>query len=275
MKKLFDPAGIIIIIILIACMFVLIIVSLKTNNDLKLGLVGIATRPTTTVPAPKPTTTIYENNLVVNQENFGINKTSQRRINRTVISPGYTKPSIPNSLPVRVTNYVQKNNFNFSNYSPKMEGDYGTTFTREYHPLYWIRASNQYTVIPKWNGEYPMTLSDGYWLYEDRAVTLDDGGLKKDWAWCVWVGKKTSGASTYDMYLPHEVIKPLLREYLGREYGEISSDDLKILSQYSSGIKDGTIRPNRIIDNTATGIGKDFHLYEGWEFFTKIQYVCH
>jgi hypothetical protein len=321
MKKLSNLSGIVLAIIIFAGLLLLIWIGLNTNHGLQnvatsadinrvaISIDNLASclRPNVSVPALAPiankkdTSVSFNGNYLViknmkscrgsiivkwNYCNTPYNRhvykpaKKVKKSAKTValFTPNWTTPA-PAPVTAKIESY--QNTLNLSDYSPKMVGDYGTTFTMAGHPIYFLSAPYYkklgYTIPPKWNGKYPMVLNNNgsYWIYEDSSVVLDYSSMvNKTWIWCVWVGQRTSGASTYDMYLPHESIKPLLQAYLGREYGKISSDDLKILSRYSPGIANGSIMPNDIVENNALGY-KDSHVYEGWEFCTKTQYIYH
>jgi len=60
----------------------------------------------------------------------------------------------------------------------------------------------------------------------------------------------------YDEFLAHKLVKPAMREALGRDYGPVSGQNLKDIGGVEPAVKIGYIIPNQ---------------YEGWEFVPKFK----
>ncbi|MFA5754410.1 MAG: hypothetical protein WC905_03615, partial [Patescibacteria group bacterium] len=157
-------------------------------------------------------------------------------------------------------------------YGPKYSGDFCSTVENSMliyamSDTYWKRAKKT-TSTPMVDGK-PMTLNPtGYWvLVTDVTLTAE---MIQNWQfrWSIFAGTFKGNGYSYDMYLPHETIKSLMRSVRGREDGEITSDELAKMGQKDSNIAKGLIGPN--LESVK---GSDGKTYYGWEFITSVNYV--
>ncbi len=166
-------------------------------------------------------------------------------------------------------------------YKPRYVGDVGTTLIQDgeyYHPVYYIKKSvynqNNFTTavcsaaINKGSDEV-MTPYEDYLIYIDFSIELNSRMIEDAyWNFSIYMGDYNINGSSYKKWYPHEIIKPMLKQYLGREYGEITDDNMKTLAPYNDGIANGYFRPNGVFSPPDSFN----HKYEGWEIQIKMNY---
>lgn len=171
-------------------------------------------------------------------------------------------------------------------YQGVMNGDYGTTIDNGSGKIvYFLRnsfvKSNGGDEAPRLNGrggeKFSYNPKTGYWYYIDGQVMT--AGEVNSWTyareWNVYIGQTDYGVGSYETYLPHQALKPLINRVRGKEWGEISDEDLVSMRKLNSSIwtpsSEGTLRPFRLNGTSGRALGKeDRQLYQGWNFRTKI-----
>ncbi len=163
-------------------------------------------------------------------------------------------------------------------YDPVFEGDVGVTFFCDgsgyAYPDYYLsnvayeREHCSSAEVSGQNGQAMSLGQNGYWQAIDFNTRLTPDLIENGhFQWSIYIGDFQDQGFSYPRYLPHESIKPIIRQVRGREDGEITADDLKAMAPYSVGIEKGCIRPN-----DAFGTGTDGKRYEGWEFYMNMSY---
>lgn len=157
-------------------------------------------------------------------------------------------------------------------------GDWGITLISDgeyYYPVYYIskaiydKYGFQMAICSAARDNSLMVLSGDYYIYIDYSVKLNSGMIEDDyWRFSIYIGEYHNNGSSYSMYYPHEGVKPLLKQYLGREWGEITDEDLQMLAPYNDGIAKGSIRPNGFYSPA----GADGKIYGGWEFYVRMNH---
>ena len=174
-------------------------------------------------------------------------------------------------------------------YQGVMTGDYGTTIDNGSGKIvYFLRnsfvKSNGGGEAPRLNGrggeKFSYNPKTGYWYYIDGQVMT--AGEVNSWTyareWNVYIGQTDYGVGSYETYLPHQALKPLINRVRGKEWGEISDEDLINMRKLNSSIwtpsSEGTLRPFRLNGTSGRALGKeDRQLYQGWNFRTRIVVV--
>lgn len=167
-------------------------------------------------------------------------------------------------------------------YEGGFAGAYCLTINDDGYLVYGLKNTPAITQAPLLNSENgpAMTLdaNSGYWYYIDytRLVSVQEINT---WAyameWNVYVGQTNYGTGSYPTYLPHQSLKPLINKVRGKEWGEITDDDLTQMRKENPDIwtpnSEGTLRPFRLDATNGRAYGKeDKNLYQGWNFRTKI-----
>lgn len=183
---------------------------------------------------------------------------------------------------------TENDNLVTTKYKGVMSGDYGTTIEDESgRKVYFFKNSlisiNNIvsTEAPRLNGpngeKFTLNAKTGYWYYVDGKVTSisEINSWVSAVEWNAWVGIKNYGTGSYDVYIPHEGVKALINRVRGREYGEITDEDLYKMKKINPNIwtptSEGTIKPFRLNSTSGRAYGKeDKQLYQGWNFRTRI-----
>jgi len=189
----------------------------------------------------------------------------------------------------RAVETPKENNLLVAQYQGVMTGDYGTTIDNGSGKIvYFLRnsfvKSNGGDEVPHLNGrngeKFSYNPRTGYWFYVDGQVMTV--GEVNSWAyareWNVYIGQTDYGVGSYETYLPHQALKPLINRARGKEWGEITDEDLYKMRKLNSSIwtpsSEGTLRPFRLNSTSGRAYGKeDKQLYQGWNFRTKIVVV--
>lgn len=202
----------------------------------------------------------------------------------SVKRPANTFAPPPDNRQQTTSSSENRSDLSLSNvlYEPIYLGDMGLTLISngegDYHPVYYIanQISDQHnfqTAVCSAGSDKgdnsPMALSGDYLVYVDYTVKLNSKMIENDyWRFSIYIGEFSDNGSSYPMYYPHEGVKPLLKQYLGRESGEITASDLAVLAPYNAGIANGYIRPNGYYSQPDAS-GK---IYGGWEIFSKMNH---
>ncbi len=172
-------------------------------------------------------------------------------------------------------------------YQGKVTGDWGVTIDGTGHSLYFIKNSvfmsgNPTIPAPRVRGvngpEMTLDNSTGYlfWVDQSRLVSVQEiNNYKYAIEWNIYIGETNYGTGTYETWLPHQVLKPLINKVRGKEWGEITDQDLIKMNAENSNIwtpqNEGTIRPFRLNNEGGRAIGReDQNLYQGWNFRNRI-----
>jgi|GEM_PF-1171597 len=163
-------------------------------------------------------------------------------------------------------------------YGPIFSGDYGTTTSidltsPEAYLMYYLsdeafQKAPKTISVPRVHNQEMISYSyqgKKYWIlinYDERLTSELITG-SQFYNWSIYIGEFQGKGFSYPMYWPHEAIKGLMQKVRGREDGEVTQSDLQEMGKYNPGIAKGTIRPNNIFVDD----------YEGWEFYTRINYV--
>jgi len=167
-----------------------------------------------------------------------------------------------------------------------LEGDWCTTIDANGHILYAMKnsvfqAGKPTISAPKLNGEngpdMVLDASTGWWYYADgRLVSVQEiNNYQYAVEWNVYIGQTNYGSGSYATYLPHQLMKPLINKSRGKEWGEITDEDLGKMRAENSNVwtpnAEGTLRPFRLDAENGRAIGKeDRNMYQGWNFRTRI-----
>lgn len=162
---------------------------------------------------------------------------------------------------------------------PVYSGDYGTTTSIEETPgtaylLHYLsdaafKRANPTTEVPEMNEQRMTFKADiGYWINIDYGTILTrELILANDkYCWSVYIGEFIYSGGSYDMWIPHETLKPIMKQVRGREDGKATDAELQKMGESVPGIKQGTISQNGIAVKAS---GKDYY---GWQFCTPINY---
>lgn len=172
-------------------------------------------------------------------------------------------------------------------YQGKVTGDWGITIDGTGHSLYFIKntvfmSGNPTIPAPRVRGvngpEMTLDNSTGYWFWIDQARLVSVQEINNyEYAveWNIYIGETNYGTGTYETWMPHQVLKPLINKVRGKEWGEITDQDLIKMRAENSNIwtpqNEGTIRPFRLNNEGGRAIGReDQNLYQGWNFRNRI-----
>lgn len=238
----------------------------KENAELKARKpIVIFKKAKASQPAPAP---ISQYKPDVSESKFESNFAPSPQVTTTVTNPS-------------------ENNLVTTKYKGVMEGDYGTTIDDNSGRIIYflknsfIKNNNNNAEAPRLNGvtgeKFNYNAETGYWYYIDGQTMTVSEINSWDYAkeWNVYIGKTDYGVGSYDTYLPHQALKPLINRVRGKEWGEISDDDLFKMRKLNSSIwtpkSEGTLIPYRLNSTSGRAYGKeDKQLYQGWNFRTKI-----
>ncbi len=180
----------------------------------------------------------------------------------------------------------EENNLVITEYQGEMKGDYGiTTEDKAGKIVYFLKSTfvknGGSTETPRLNGpngaKFSYNAETGYWYYIDGQIVttseINSWAYAKEWN--VYIGKTDYGVGSYDTYLPHQLLKPLINQVRGKEWGEITDEELVKMRKVNPNIwtptSEGTLRPFRLNSTAGRAYGKeDNQLYQGWNFRTKV-----
>lgn len=190
---------------------------------------------------------------------------------------------IPPTLQEISGGYQDSVSVDMTKYGPVFSGDYGTTTSIELtidkaYILYYVsdealRKTPGNITVPRVFDEEMISYDYGgrkYWIWINYQEKLTSELITGShyFPWSIYIGQFNGNGFSYPMYWPHEAVKGLMQQVRGRGDGEVTSSDLQEMGKYNPGIAKGAIRPN---NRFATG--SDGKRYEGWEFYTRINYV--
>jgi len=171
-------------------------------------------------------------------------------------------------------------------YEGGLEGDYCTTIDATGHIVYAMKnsvflAGKPSIPAPRLNGENGQEMQldkeSGWWFYADgRLISVQEiNNYQYAVEWNVYIGQTNYGTGSYPTYLPHQMLKPLINKTRGKEWGEISDEDLIKMRAENPNIwtpsSEGGLRPFRLDSENGRALGKeDRNLYQGWNFRTRI-----
>lgn len=159
-------------------------------------------------------------------------------------------------------------------YEGDISGDLGTTITPDRRLVYFLKNSSSIVGTPLLNGSKKMTLdADDYWYYIDPRILSEEEIINGFFTWNVRINDVNWGAGSYQCWLPHETLKPLINDIRGFEYGMVTSDDLNKMSRRDSRVWSPS-NPNGIFQ-PLPGVSKDRNdnnFWHGWNYRTKINY---
>ena len=166
-------------------------------------------------------------------------------------------------------------------YKAVLKGDIGTTINASLNPVYYIKGSNSIKSAAFWCGDSNKKMNydseTGYWFYIDVSRILSGQELSDQsfvLLWNIRTGTINWGGGSYETWLPHEEIKPLLNSVRGFEYGFITDSDLNQMSQKDSRIwsqnnPTGIYQP---LLNVGVHERTDVNFWQGWNYRTKVNF---
>jgi len=176
---------------------------------------------------------------------------------------------------------VSDNTASNAQYKAVFKGAVGVTISPKRNPIYYVKGSDAIKAAPYWCGDSNKKMSydteTGYWFYADLNRILSDQELSDPNFYLLWnllTGTVNWGGGSYQTWLPHEYIKPLLNSVRGFEYGFITNDDLNQMSQKDSRIWSPS-NPSGIYQPLKTEVHErtDANYWQGWNFRTKVNFT--
>jgi len=171
-------------------------------------------------------------------------------------------------------------------YEGGYDGDYCLTIDGTGHLVYCLKNSTFMSVkpsipAPRLNGEngpeFTFDQATGYWYYVDGRLISVQEINNYDYAieWNVYTGQTNFGSGSYPTYIPHQMMKSLINKVRGKEWGEITDNDLSKMRAENPNVwtptLEGTLRPFRLNSSDGRALGKeDRNMYQGWNFRTRI-----
>jgi hypothetical protein len=242
---------------------------------------------------PKPKVLTVEEKLAIVERELAALKRAPRSYNskpkdvsptEDVVEKSFTgnnfKPK--NTTVTEETFPADNTSLPITQYEGGFSGAYCLTINDDGYLVYGIKNAPNITQAPLLNSENgpAMTLDNasGYWFYIDynRLVSVQEiNTWNYAMEWNVYIGQTNYGTGSYPTYLPHQSLKPLINKVRGKEWGEITDDDLMQMRKENPDIwtpsSEGTLRPFRLDATNGRAYGKeDKNLYQGWNFRTKI-----
>lgn len=223
-----------------------------------------APKQTTYRPAPYKSAPAPD----VTEKNFGGGFTPQPSRPSTTVT---TEMFNPNNAALPITQF-----------EGGFSGAYCLTINDDGYLVYAVKNTPMFTQAPRLNSENGNELTldpqSDYWVYIDYTHLVSVQEINNyDYAveWNIYIGQTNYGTGSYPTYLPHQSLKPLINKVRGKEWGEISDDDLVKMRRENSDIwtstTEGTLRPFRLDATNGRAYGKeDKNLYQGWNFRTRI-----
>lgn len=147
------------------------------------------------------------------------------------------------------------------------KGDYLTTIDDAGYLTYKV-SKKLSAQAPRLNGVSGPKFSDNgnYWTYTDNSRLISTAEINTATViWTIYVGDKNYGTGSYPVFLPHELLKPLIVQARGYDYGAITSADIQRMAQTNPLVGKSLI-PNSADGHSAT----DQNYWNGWAFKTKI-----
>lgn len=170
-------------------------------------------------------------------------------------------------------------------YRGKIEGAYGVTINDAGFITYFYKAAYRespyvFATGDRSGPEFSYDQASGYWYYVSgsKATLAQINNRDMPLQWAIYVGEvvynQASGES-YSAYLPHETLKPLLKEVKGVDWGPVNESDLQQMFARNSNIRCtsnpyGSISPQNYNVSGATKVGSDGKTYLGWNFISVI-----
>ncbi len=147
------------------------------------------------------------------------------------------------------------------------KGDYLTTIDDAGYLNYKV-SKKLSAQAPRLNGVSGSIFSDNgnYWTYTDKSRLVSAAEINTATVtWTIYIGNKNYGTGSYPVFLPHELLKPLIVQARGYDYGAITASDIQRMAQTNPLIGKSLI-PNSADGHSAT----DQNYWNGWAFKTKI-----
>lgn len=208
-------------------------------------------------------------------------KTPINKAAQPVVKPAtaFTPPAAAdktnlNPPPVRTGGNIEGGLLSIDNYFPAYLGDFCTTVQNAYlvyaiSDSYWQKCTQKTVSAPMIEGQAMILDSSiGYWVLISGTILTPETIVNGTYRWSVYIGKFQGSGFSYDMYLPHESVKPIMRSVRGREDGEVTSDEIGRMGQQDENIGRGLIAPNQ-----TSVVGSDGNIYFGWAFNTPVNYT--
>lgn len=147
------------------------------------------------------------------------------------------------------------------------KGDYLTTIDDAGYLTYKV-SKKLSAQAPRLNGVSGSIFFDNgnYWTHTDKSRLVSAAEINTATVtWTIYIGNKNYGTGSYPVFLPHELLKPLIVQARGYDYGAITSADIQRMAQ-SNPLVGRSLIPNSADGHSAT----DQNYWNGWAFKTKI-----
>lgn len=192
----------------------------------------------------------------------------------THFESSFTAPTASSSSRVSVST---NNTIPNSQVEGQMNGEVGMTVNPQKNPIYFIKdkglVGKDFWVNGDVNKKMIFDAETGYWFYINSNRIMSDEDMNSFETWNIKGGVVNWGGGTYDMWYPHESLKPLISSVRGFEYGLITPEDLVQMSKrdgrvWSSSNPNGVFQPLQGINKDKN----DQNFYHGWNFRARINY---